>query len=949
MHLDLSILNQKLKQGSDISGAISENQGMNLSLLNDYFIPKVPEVLEAPFIFYSAGEGPYAVYLEKYAQGKKYYASEIINEVKEIYNADISLIFNTAYLNYLGPTEYIEEALVDLSDSIDELFTNVINKTQSEQELIFNFLLIALLIELCREKVDLPIHSLSKISPHLETKSQIIEFIIKSKYIEAKPEAAKFFIKVLENSEQHQVKTNFIDFEWLKEINDVVNKAFSEFPNVAKSIVQKGLQEYYANSSLGSSAFTNSTLIDFVLTEFIDANQSINSIYDPCMGLGNTLIKVKNSFPAEQRPTIYANELNQQTYLYAMLNLIIEGIPINHINPYDSFQSSMYDGQHDLVCAIPPFGGKVRHGSGRKSSYHEAFLHHAAVSLAANGIAYIIIPTRYLSKGVSPAKIEIIHQNWIDGVIALPSIDDKTTLDLSLVILKKNRSRQDVFMANLSNFKFQIDKAEQGYIDFLVALNEVSENYKTQSSSHYLTDIISLDDMLSNRRNISPQFYIYEQKEKLEYFFAKKNIKTLKEVIESYQTGYPKSKSKERLNDEKPVLAKSITSKHLRNTSKELELNQILEDAELYPTESKRILRSDAVLISNREIEFTQLFKYRKDIAHTLGANIYAFVPNLNIILPEFLLKQLTSEMTQFQIERNHPSIWTRKYTINELLNLKIEIPSLEEQKKQIRQYSNVNLDSSLSLNEQKRAYTSSGKSPVTKALKHYISNRVGPTNHYLHLLKNYITSNTINQAKSLLDPVNDTNGLTVNETIGKIETFIKDVEEVATKFNELYKLDGSLTFEVKSLNKLLTDTSKKYTDGFSVNVIGSSILMQLNDFCISLIVENLLSNFVKHGISDEIKNPKVEFEISDDKSLNTVDILFKNNGHPFPKPFSFDDFITEDKRAGDNGGLGLGGNLIAKAVEKHNGQIEPITLHERSASGWNVILKITIIRTQND
>jgi len=75
------------------------------------------------------------------------------------------------------------------------------------------------------------------------------------------------------------------------------------------------------------------------------------------------------------------------------------------------------------------------------------------------------------------------------------------------------------------------------------------------------------------------------------------------------------------------------------------------------------------------------------------------------------------------------------------------------------------------------------------------------------------------------------------------------------------------------------------------------------------------------------------------------VTIFYKNNGKPFPDGFDFKDYTAVDKASGHNAGTGLGGKLIAKAMERCGGLINPIELHGKTATEWNVIIQFILKR----
>ena len=85
--------------------------------------------------------------------------------------------------------------------------------------------------------------------------------------------------------------------------------------------------------------------------------------------------------------------------------------------------------------------------------------------------------------------------------------------------------------------------------------------------------------------------------------------------------------------------------------------------------------------------------------------------------------------------------------------------------------------------------------------------------------------------------------------------------------------------------------------------------------------LSNLIENAKVHGF---IENKKylVCFRVGLSPDKREVIIEYKNDGRPFPKNFSFQDFISYGNYAGDTGHSGIGGYLINQIIENHDGSL---------------------------
>ena len=70
------------------------------------------------------------------------------------------------------------------------------------------------------------------------------------------------------------------------------------------------------------------------------------------------------------------------------------------------------------------------------------------------------------------------------------------------------------------------------------------------------------------------------------------------------------------------------------------------------------------------------------------------------------------------------------------------------------------------------------------------------------------------------------------------------------------------------------------------------------------------------------------------------------NNGNVFPQDFNLDDYVSFSKKSWNSKGQGLGGYLIGRVVENHNGTIKIRSeerINEVFESGKNISLKSNV------
>ncbi|MCU0393374.1 MAG: hypothetical protein MUE81_19855 [Thermoflexibacter sp.] len=115
------------------------------------------------------------------------------------------------------------------------------------------------------------------------------------------------------------------------------------------------------------------------------------------------------------------------------------------------------------------------------------------------------------------------------------------------------------------------------------------------------------------------------------------------------------------------------------------------------------------------------------------------------------------------------------------------------------------------------------------------------------------------------------------------------------------------------------------------------NIVAEIDTNALKDVVRNLIDNAEKHGFETD-KNYKIIFEINKIQKYNEegqltdfLHIVYKNNGKPFPKGFSFEDYKRLSIKSGKSSGAGIGGYFINKVIDLHKGELRAISIQENS------------------
>lgn len=311
----------------------------------------------------------------------------------------------------------------------------------------------------------------------------------------------------------------------------------------------------------------------------------------------------------------------------------------------------------------------------------------------------------------------------------------------------------------------------------------------------------------------------------------------------------------------------------------------------------------------------------------------------------KYLIEELKKPYVEHQIKHCVQSKEQRVLTMEDILNIKIAMPSISVQNSIINEFN---------LFEEKAENVNSLKKELIENHKKTETNDLASLNHTLGTprarimsiatnLENYISKNSslfekINEnykdyyERSIIDSVKivkkDINYITdlINISINGLDLNQYTVESIALKDIIVYleSLIGKY-----SKFELLVSCDNNNTLNNSENYY-----VETNLTLLQIVMDNILNNAEKYAFDAFSTNNKVVIglEISNNQLLN---VSIKNNGKPFPKNLTKEKFITKYNTSDKERGLGIGGYdidrilnwLITKPSEELDEYYSPLNL----------------------
>ena len=199
--------------------------------------------------------------------------------------------------------------------------------------------------------------------------------------------------------------------------------------------------------------------------------------------------------------------------------------------------------QFDASIAIPPIGMKLKTEDindiwGRfpeKSLMGEVyFIRHMLAQTSKTVVCFVANGLLFRSAaGEKQFKQDVVHQNWVKAIIALPSnLLSHTGIQISVLVLDKNKTDKKVKFIDASSDVFT-DKSSRTR-NRLTNIDRILDAYNSNEESDISSNVVS-GQIIENDYNLSPNRYVFsgESKEVKEYLrkFETAKLEELVDII----------------------------------------------------------------------------------------------------------------------------------------------------------------------------------------------------------------------------------------------------------------------------------------------------------------------------------------------------------------------------------------------------------------------------------
>jgi len=664
------------------------------------------------------------------------------------------------------------------------------------------------------------------------------------------------------------------------------------------------------------------------LTEFINSyigSTKDKRIFNPFSGVASSIKDFSDS------KSIYAQEINPKIWAIGQLRLIINGSNANY-SCDDSIMNWPSSIKYDLIVSNPPF--RLRLNDANRDKYpeyrnvEEFLLGNSINSLSDNGQVVAVLAPGILFREGRQGRIreDLIQKDLIDTIISFPGgLLHHTNIPFVIVILNKAKKHSNkIKLVNAEPFvsKPSIKESFINVKELLkAAINNESDTVR----------IVSNQDVIKNNFNLSVARYFQEEIDGVK----------LRDILKIQRGNRVKS----------PETGRFIRIRDLKNDTIDFHLN--ISETEKLPIDRPSLykIESSCLLLATRWRTLKPTYFNFQNEPIYIDSGILAFYVNQEKVDINYLINELHADYVKKQFESFSEGVTIPFVRRDDLLEIKIKLPSIEEQRAKVTglkeishkikqlQHERNNLAHGMSL----KLYENSS------TIKHSLGKPLLNIGSSLRNIENALSSHNSEWKDIKLNRRYD---ISIKDTFESIYSNLKFIHSELEKNESVFDVNNYELTEIDFL-KFIKDYVKRNKASANSNVsikidihpdikdqLRNSILILANIELLEIALNSIVENANKHGFTDSKSKYKLEFRVSlytqtkrSEKSESTefetsyVKIEVLNNGKPFAKNFNLDKLIRKDSFAGKTGNTGQGGFDLNEIVKYFNNGLSSLDL----------------------
>ena len=692
------------------------------------------------------------------------------------------------------------------------------------------------------------------------------------------------------------------------------------------------------------------------------------TVFDPVVGQGSSLVELYQQCKALR---FVAMEKDLNAWALCKMNLIMNGIYDAELSCENALLSANSDAETaDIALGHFQFGltletrmiknrpyisipFEVTHST--ETDCNNLYIQLMLYKLKAEGRMLVILPITALFKDREDRKLRefLLRRDWVEAVVTLPGgILYTTAVPVAILIVNKNKSaerKSNVLFVNASSLEVNskskmYNSLSEEHVDCIV---EIFKSYNNECDG-YLTQhvaVIDTEKVIANNCNLNAKRYAAPFIRELERLSSQGSLLQLSSIFKAASPAVWVDKSDHTLLS-LPFVAKEDVA--LSFADHQLQIRKLRTFNQQEEAEGRLVRES--VLILNRSGNRIRVsfFEYRGSPI-LMSRQLMVFGINESVVFVEYLVLQLHTPLFEQQLNMFKSDHESNAMSEGVFAQLQIVLPAMSTQEKMIKDTKLLllqeeeqkveNLRHRLNLDKQE-AQTKQSK--IISSLQHELGNRLPAILNEFKNLRDYLRDKAdYAEQIDMKEPIfpvfedemlNDSGADNLGQVLQRIESMlIHSINSIDATGHIIRAEKERMKLQYVEIKSFLGELAQLYASdkrfSLQIEVVQDesgkelTISTMLDKAQMTTAFGNLIENAKVHGFVEN-KKYLICFRVGLSPDKREVIIEYKNDGRPFPKNFSFQDFISYGQYAGDTGHSGIGGYLISQIIENHDGTL---------------------------